>query len=188
MRCAALDLLDVVGVDEEGEGGAVGAGGGLDHVGDVALLRLLVEVLELLAAELGVLGEVEVAAVGDPLELGPPDREQVLDVAGRRGVVGELVGAVRPDPQQVGPDAELGVPALALVDPGPCHFSASAGGTKNSISICSNSRVRKMKLPGVISLRNDLPIWAIPNGGFLRAKPSTFLKLMKIPCAVSGRR
>ena len=45
-----------------------------------------------------------------------------------------------------------------------------------------------MKLPGVISLRNDLPIWAIPNGGFLRAKPSTFLKLMKMPCAVSGRR
>ncbi len=69
-----------------------------------------------------------------------------------------------------------------------CHFSASAGGTKNSISICSNSRVRKMKLPGVISLRKDLPIWAIPNGGFLRAKLSTFLKLMKIPCAVSGRR
>ncbi len=26
-----------------------------------------------------------------------------------------------------------------------------------------------MKLPGVISLRNDLPICAIPNGGFLRA-------------------
>ena len=25
-----------------------------------------------------------------------------------------------------------------------------------------------MKLPGVISLRNDLPIWPMPNGGFLR--------------------
>ncbi len=50
-----------------------------------------------------------------------------------------------------------------------CHFPASAGGTKNSISICSNSSVRKMKLPGVISLRNDLPICAIPKGGFLRA-------------------
>ena len=65
---------------------------------------------------------------------------------------------------------------------------ASSGGTKNSISICSNSRVRKMKLPGVISLRNDLPTWAMPNGGFLRANCSTFLKLMKMPCAVSGRR
>ena len=39
---------------------------------------------------------------------------------------------------------------------------------KNSISICSNSRVRKMKLPGVISLRNALPTWPMPNGGFLR--------------------
>ena len=25
-----------------------------------------------------------------------------------------------------------------------------------------------MKLPGVISLRKDLPIWPMPNGGFLR--------------------
>jgi hypothetical protein len=40
------------------------------------------------------------------------------------------------------------------------------GSTKNSISICSNSRVRKMKLPGVISLRKLLPIWPMPNGGF----------------------
>ena len=69
-----------------------------------------------------------------------------------------------------------------------CQRSASSGGQKNSISICSNSRVRKMKLPVVISLRNDLPICAIPNGGFLRANCRTFLKLMKIPWAVSGRR
>ena len=68
------------------------------------------------------------------------------------------------------------------------HCSASSGGTKNSISICSNSSVRKMKLPGVISLRNDLPIWAIPNGGFLRAYWSVVLKSRKIPWAVSGRR
>ena len=49
-----------------------------------------------------------------------------------------------------------------------CHSSSAPGLTKNSISICSNSRVRKMKLPGVISLRNDLPIWPMPNGSFLR--------------------
>ena len=45
-----------------------------------------------------------------------------------------------------------------------------------------------MKLPGVISFRNALPTCAIPNGGFRRAIWATFLKLMKIPCAVSGRR
>src|SRR5437773_8943174 len=49
----------------------------------------------------------------------------------------------------------------------------SSGLTKNSISICSNSRVRKMKLPGVISLRKALPIWAIPNGSFSRIDCST---------------
>ncbi len=48
-----------------------------------------------------------------------------------------------------------------------CHCSSVPGSTKNSISICSNSRVRKMKLPGVISLRKLLPVWAMPNGGLL---------------------
>ena len=95
----ALDLLLVVGVDEERERRAVGAGGGLDHVRHVALAALRVEVLERLARVLGVPAQVEVAAVGDPLELRPADREEVLDVAGLRGVVRELVGVVRAQPQ-----------------------------------------------------------------------------------------
>nr|QEO74454.1 hypothetical protein [uncultured bacterium] len=68
------------------------------------------------------------------------------------------------------------------------HLSASSGGTKNSSSICSNSRVRNTKLPGVISFRNDLPTWAMPNGGRFRDVVSTFMKLTNMPCAVSGRR
>ena len=43
-----------------------------------------------------------------------------------------------------------------------------------------------MKLPGVISLRKDLPICPIPNGTFFLEVLCTFLKLTKIPCAVSG--
>ena len=43
--------------------------------------------------------------------------------------------------------------------------SSLPGGTKNSSSICSNSRVRNRKLPGVISLRKLFPIWPMPNGG-----------------------
>ena len=58
---------------------------------------------------------------------------------------------------------------------------------KYCISICSNSRDRKMKLPGVISLRNALPICAIPNGSFFRVVCWTFSKSTKIDCAVSGR-
>src|SRR5512140_2808034 len=42
-------------------------------------------------------------------------------------------------------------------------FQFSFGLKKYSISICSNSRVRKVKLPGVISLRKALPIWAPLN-------------------------
>ncbi len=67
------------------------------------------------------------------------------------------------------------------------HSSSVPGMQKNSISICSNSRVRKVKLPGVISFRKLLPIWPIPNGSFLRVACWTLRKLTKIPCAVSGR-
>ena len=69
-----------------------------------------------------------------------------------------------------------------------CAASSSPGRTKYSISICSNSRVRKVKLPGVISLRNALPICAMPNGSLRRMVSSTLPKLTKMPCAVSGRR
>lgn len=40
----------------------------------------------------------------------------------------------------------------------------------------------------MISLRKLLPVWAMPNGGFLREVVWTALKLVKMPCAVSGRR
>ncbi len=69
-----------------------------------------------------------------------------------------------------------------------CAASSSPGRTKYSISICSNSRVRNVKLPGVISLRNALPICAMPNGSLRRMVSSTLPKFTKIPCAVSGRR
>ena len=45
-----------------------------------------------------------------------------------------------------------------------------------------------MKFRGVISLRKLLPIWPIPNGTRTREVSTTFLKLTKIPWAVSGRR
>ena len=45
-----------------------------------------------------------------------------------------------------------------------------------------------MKLRGVISLRNDLPICAMPKGNFTRPVSTTFLKSTNMPCAVSGRR
>ena len=69
-----------------------------------------------------------------------------------------------------------------------CQVSSVPGSTKNCISICSNSRVRKMKLPGVISLRKLLPTWPMPNGTFMREVCTTLPKFTKMPWAVSGRR
>ena len=45
-----------------------------------------------------------------------------------------------------------------------------------------------MKFPATISLRNALPICAMPNGIRTRDESSTFLNSMKMAPAVSGRR
>ena len=48
--------------------------------------------------------------------------------------------------------------------------------------------MRKMKLPGVISLRKLLPTWQTAEGYLARVVRWMFLKLTKMPWAVSGRR
>ncbi len=111
----ALDLLLVIRVHEKRERRPIRARGRLDHVRHVALAAGLVEVLELLPGELRVLGQVEVAAVGDPLELRPADREQVLDIARARGVVRELVlhrGRADADDRDAGPAPDTSARAL----------------------------------------------------------------------------
>src|SRR6188472_568789 len=109
-----------VGVHEERHHRPVRAERRLDHVGDVALTGGLVEVREVLAGVLAVLLEVEVGAAGDALELleaALGEAEVVLDVDGPLGVVAELLPRVLVLAQVVRADAEVGVPAGALVDP-----------------------------------------------------------------------
>src|SRR5439155_5359456 len=91
---------------------------GLDHVRRVAL-ALLADVLELRARVLGVLGEIEVAPVGDALELLPPDRIEVLDVARPARVVRALGLVVLADAQLAAAEAEVEVPLEPLLDPVP---------------------------------------------------------------------
>ena len=112
-------LVLVVGGQDEGHHGAGRAGRRFDHVRDVALAGSLVEVLEPLPRRLAVGPQVEVGAVGDPLELVPAPGEPELDVRGRRRIVGELVRAVMAKPQLRLGDAEVEVPAVTLVQPVP---------------------------------------------------------------------
>ena len=84
-------------------------------------------------------------------------------------------------------EADAPDPALHRLEPARRTLAApSSGRTKYSISICSNSMSRKMKLPGVISLRNALPIWPTPNGSLTREVARMFLYWTKIAWAVSG--
>ncbi len=112
-----VDLVGVVGGQQEGHHRPGGSGRRFDDMGHVALAAGLVEVLERLARGLGVLGEVVVASVGDALELAPPPGVEELHVGCGRRVVAELLGVVGAQPQSVGRHAEVEVPLVALVAP-----------------------------------------------------------------------
>src|SRR2546426_45152 len=111
------DVLLVVGVDEERQESAIGSSCGLDPVRDVSLASRAVDELELRPGVFRVLRQIEGAAVCNPFELGPAEREEVLDVAGRARVVRELVGFVRAYAQVTLTDAVAGVPVEPLLDP-----------------------------------------------------------------------
>ena len=115
-------------------------------------------------------------------------KEPVLNVDGPLGIVGQLFFRLLIESQVFGCQSDRGKPLKAGINPFLRTGSSSPGLTKYSISICSNSRVRKIKFPGVTSLRNDFPIWATPNGSFRLLVVSTLTKLIKILCAVSGLR
>ena len=94
-----------------------------------------------------------------------------------------------PQTQPVAGQPQLQIPA---VSPVAAVFVPRCGEVegwqKNSISICSNSRERKVKFRGVISLRKLLPTWAMPKGIFTRVLSRDVLEIDEIPWAVSGRR
>src|SRR6185436_9537062 len=105
-RFFAAHFFFAVRVTQHYERGAIGAGRRLDDVREKPLVRLGIEVLELLARVLLMVRQIEVGPVVDPLELVPAERELVLDVVGVLGVMRELVFAMLMPAQLLGPDAE----------------------------------------------------------------------------------
>ena len=185
---AARHLLLVEGVHHEGERAAVRARGGLDHVRDVALARRRIDVVELLARKLGVTAEVEIRSIGDALQLRPAHREQVLDVARPGRVMGQLVGPVRAQLQVVGPDAQVGVPAHAIVHPALVPL-LRLGGRHEELDLHLLELPRaEDEVAGRDLVAERLADLGDAERRLARANWSTFLKFTKMPCAVSGRR
>ena len=127
------------------------------------------------------LGQIIIGSVRNTPQFAPAEGEQELNIGGSLTVEAQFLRRVITKSHLVFLDAKRQQPVQYWN-----HSISVPGSQKNSSSICSNSLVRKVKLPGVISLRKDLPICPIPKGIFLREVLCTFLKLTKIPCAVSG--
>ena len=92
------DLL-VVSLHQEGQHHAVGAQGGLHHVGDIPLVGLGIEVAHVLAGGVLVLGQVIVGTVRHTPQLAPAEGEHEFEVGGTLGVEAQLLGAVVTQPQ-----------------------------------------------------------------------------------------
>ena len=112
----ADDLL-VIGIDEEGQGDAVGAEGRLDDVGDVVLVRLGVVIGHVLAGGGLMRVQVEVGAAGHAPQLAPAEGEVELEVGGGVGVMGQLLGVVVAQAQLIVAQAEVEQPLVAEVLP-----------------------------------------------------------------------
>ena len=97
------------------------------------------------------------------------------------GVVRQLVGAVGADAEPLALDAEVGVPAEALVAPA-LEPLVSFAGTDEELELHLLELARtEEEVPGVISLRNDRPICAMPNGSLRREVSRTLRKLTNMP-------
>ena len=111
--------LLVVGFAQEGQCHPVAAQAGLDNVGDVVLVLLLVVVFQALAAGLLMAAQVVVGAVGNAPQLAPAaaEGELILNVGGGTGVEGQLGRLMVPQTQALFLDAQAHQPVLAVVLP-----------------------------------------------------------------------
>ena len=120
------DLL-VIGVHQHGQHTALHAKGRLHHVGDVALVGLGVEVGQILAGHVLVLGQVVVGTVRHAPQLAPAEGEQELEVRGGLGVEAQLLGVVVTQPQVLVLQADAQQPVVAEGAPVVEPLQISAG-------------------------------------------------------------
>ena len=112
--------------------------------------------------------QVKIGAGSHAPQLAPAEGEEVFDVGGGVGIVGEFFLFVVTIAQvflfQTQALQELLAFALPVVKP----LKLGAGFAEELQLHLLKFRVRKTKLPGVISLRKALPTWPMPKGSFFR--------------------
>ena len=132
----------VISVAQEGQHHAVRAQRGLDDIGNIAGVVLLVKVGHILARGGLVGSQVKVGAGGHAPQLAPVgEGEGELKVGGGVGVVAQLGGIVVPEPQAFLLDAQIQQPFVAEVFPigEPLQFGAG---------LAEELQLHLLKLPG----------------------------------------
>ena len=119
---------------------------------------LIIKVCEILAGYILMLCQVIICSVSDSPELTPSEWEKEFHICGSLAVEAQLFLIMVTVTNLIILKSESTQPVKAELLPVCKPLRSVSGSQKNSSSICSNSRVRNVKLPGVISLRKDLPI------------------------------
>ena len=147
----------IVSVAQECQNHTVSAQRRLDNVWNIVFVGFLIEVFDWFAGMFAVTGQVVVGTVCNAPQLAPAEWEQEFKVGGCFGVEGKFFWFVVTQTQifvgHARSSSHLWQKSFQYLN----HSRSVSGLQKNSSSICSNSLVRKVKLPGVISLRKDLP-------------------------------
>ena len=123
-----VDDLLVIRFAQERQRHTVAAEGRLDDVGDIVLVRFLIEIGQILAGSLLMALEVIIGAVGNAPELAPVgERERILNIGRGSGIEGQLRRLMVAQAQVLLADAEALEPVHAVVLPVCEPFEVRAG-------------------------------------------------------------
>ena len=125
-RFTILQLLFTIGSRHDAEEHAVYTNRGLDDVRGIAFVGFRVEILDVLAGELLMLGQVEIRTAVDAFHFLEAEGHQELDVRSRIGVVSQLVVVV--ETVVIRPETERPMPFHTRIAPfgPPPHLLARA--------------------------------------------------------------
>lgn len=142
-----VDNFLVIRFAQQREHGSVESVGGFYYIGNELLVCLGIEVVHFLTAVFLMSRQVEVRSVVGAVYLAPAEREEELYVARGLGVVSELLVVV--EAQMLGSYAEILKILLAELLEVVIELVVGALLAEGLNSICSNSMVLKVKLPGL---------------------------------------
>ena len=110
------DIL-IIGIAEKSQHTPVDTGRRLDDIRQIVLFGLLIVILQVLAAAIGMLGQIIVAPAGNTFQFRPAHREKEVDIETAQSIMGQLFLAMLAEFEVFFAHAQFLLPVDALINP-----------------------------------------------------------------------